>query len=68
MTRARTLTDQLALSMLASDGIAVIWRLHVAAADAHQIGHPAAADSLLEIAEAAEDAWLRAEGARAFAA
>jgi hypothetical protein len=39
----------------------------MAAADAHQTGHPAAADSLLEIAEAAENAWLRAEGTRAFA-
>jgi hypothetical protein len=62
-----TLTDQLALSMLASDGIAVIWRLHMAAAGAHQTGHPAAAHSLLEVAEAAENAWLRAEGTRAFA-
>jgi hypothetical protein len=44
-------------------GIAAIWRLLVAAADAHQRGHPAAAASILEIAEAAEEAWLRAEGA-----
>ena len=48
--------------MLASDGIAAIWQLHMAAADAHQTGHPAATDALLEIAEAAEAAWLRAEG------
>jgi len=68
MTQRRTLTNQLALSMLASDGIAAIWRLHMAAADAHQTGNPAAADALQDIVEAAEEAWLRAEGAREFAA
>ena len=67
MTRAGTLTNQLALSMLARDGIAAIWHLHMAAANAHQTGHPAAADTMLEIAEAAEEAWLRAEGVRRFA-
>jgi len=68
MTRARTQTNQLALSMLARDGIAAIWQLHLAAANAHQTGHPAAADAMLEITEAAEAAWLRAEGLREFAA
>jgi len=52
------------LSILADNGIAAIWQLHMAAADAHQTGYPAAAGAMLEIAEAAEDAWLRAEGAR----
>jgi hypothetical protein len=64
MTLRHKLTENLALSMLASDGIAAIWQLHMAAADAHQTGHPAAADALLKIAEAAEAAWLRAEGER----
>ena len=54
--------------MLARDGIAAIWQHHLAAANAHQTGHPAAADAMLEIAEAAEAAWLRAEGLREFAA
>jgi hypothetical protein len=36
----------------------------MAAADAHQTGHPAAAGAILEIAEAAEEAWLRAEEER----
>jgi len=58
------LTDQLALSMLARDGIAAIWQLHLSAADAHRTGHPKAAESIIELAEAAEEAWLRAEGAR----
>jgi len=64
MTRAHTLTEKLALSMLAREGIAAVWQLHMAAADAHQTGHPAAAGAILEIAEAAEEAWLRAEGER----
>ena len=62
------LTEQLALSMLAREGIEVIWQLQVAAADAHRTGHRQAAASILEIAEAAEAAWFRAEGARALAA
>ena len=61
------LTEQLALSMLAREGIEVIWQLQVAAADAHRTGHPQAAASILEIADAAEAAWLRAEGARVLA-
>jgi hypothetical protein len=56
------LTEQLALSMLARDGIAAIWHLHLCAADAHSTGHPRAAESILELAEVAEEAWLKAEG------
>ena len=48
------LTEQLALSMLARDGIAAIWQLHMAAADAHRTGYPKAAESIVELAEAAE--------------
>jgi hypothetical protein len=59
------LTEKLALSILADNGVAAIWQLHMAAADAHQTGHPNAAAAILEIAEAAEEAWLRAEGVRA---
>ena len=64
MSRPAALTERLALTMLARDGIAAIWQLNEAAADAHRTGHPAAAASILEIAEAAEEAWLRAEGLR----
>jgi hypothetical protein len=67
MSLRRAPTENIALTMLARDGIAAIWRLHMAAADAHQTGHPIAAASILEIAEAAEEAWLRAEGVREFA-
>jgi hypothetical protein len=62
MTRSHTLTEKLALSILAREGVAAIEQLRMAADDAHQTGHPAAAAAMLEIAEAAEAAWLRAEG------
>lgn len=64
MASRNKLTQQLALSMLARDGIAAIWRLHLSAANAHRTGHPKAAESILDLAEAAEEAWLRVEGAR----
>jgi hypothetical protein len=67
MTRAHTLTEKLALLMLAREGIAAVWQLHVSAAEAHRSGYPRATASILEIADAAEEAWLRAEGAREFA-
>jgi hypothetical protein len=67
MTRSRTMTENLALSILAREGIAAVWQLHLAAADAHRTGHPIAAASIVEIADAAEEAWLRAEGVREFA-
>ena len=62
-----TRAQQLALSILGECGIAAIWRLNIAAADAHRTGHPATAAIILEIAEAAEEAWLRAEGERVLA-
>ena len=53
-----TLTERIALSILTRDGIAAIWPLYVAAAEAHRIGHPLAAATLTEIAEAAKRASL----------
>jgi hypothetical protein len=50
--------------MLASNGVAVIWRLNLAAAEAHRTGHPQSAAALIDLADAAEDAWLRAQGER----
>ena len=64
MSSVRTLNKDLALRMLARNGIAVIWRLNLAAAEAHRTGHPQSAAALIELADAAEDAWLRAEGKR----
>jgi hypothetical protein len=64
MSSVCTLNENLALRMLARNGIAVIWRLNVAAAEAHRTGLPQSAAALLELADAAENAWLRAEGTR----
>lgn len=62
MTVSRTGTEDLALKLLARGGIAAIWQLHLAAAHAHRMGCRHAAAAVIEIAEAAEQAWLRAEG------
>ena len=67
MTPPHTLTEDLALMILGRDGIAAIWQLNLEAAQAYRTGHPFAAASIMEIADAAEEAWLRAEGAREFA-
>ena len=64
MSSVHTLNKNLALRMLGRDGIAVIWRLNLTAAEAHRTGHPQSAATLIELADAAEDAWLRAEGER----
>jgi len=40
MSALQTMTEDLALQMLARDGVAVIWRLNLAAAEAHRTGHP----------------------------
>ena len=64
---ALTMGEKLAPLILAREGVAAIWALQVAAADAHRTAHPYAAATLLEIADAVEEAWLRAEGERVFA-
>ena len=64
MSSVGTLSRDLALKMLARNGIAVIWELNIAAAEAHRTGHPQSAAALLKLADAAENASLRAEGAR----
>ena len=60
MTGQRSITEKIALSVLAREGIAAIWALHTAAAEAYRTGHPDAAAAIVEIANAAEEAWLRA--------
>jgi hypothetical protein len=49
----------LALEMLARDGFAAIWVLHLLAARAYREGRKAAATAIIEIADAAEREWLR---------
>jgi len=58
MALRRTRAENLALSMLAREGIAAIWTLHLAAAKAYGDGYKAAAVSIIEIADAAEREWL----------
>ena len=54
-----TFTESLAVRLLARDGIAAIWMLHLSAAKAYRDGHKLAAAGIIEIAEAAEREWLR---------
>jgi hypothetical protein len=60
MALLHTLTENLAATMLARDGIEVIWRLHLAATAAHRNGYARSAASILEIADAAEEVCRRA--------
>jgi len=59
MASLHSLTEGIALRLLARNGIAVIWHLQVAAAAAYRTGDPIAAASILEMAEAAEREWSR---------
>jgi hypothetical protein len=59
----RTPAEITALRLLDRDGIAAIWGL-LAAAAAHRDGRKAVAAAIIEIATAAEQAWLRREGTR----
>jgi hypothetical protein len=59
MTLRRTRAENIAMTMLARDGIAAIWMLHLSAAKAYRDGHKLAAAGIIEIAEAAEREWLR---------
>ena len=52
--------EKLAIKLLARDGISAVWQLQVAAAAAYADGHRRAAETVLEIAEAAERALLAA--------
>jgi hypothetical protein len=56
----QTMAEKIAVSILTREGIAAIWRLHMAAADAHRSGHFRSAAAIPEIAEAAEEAWMSA--------
>src|SRR3979411_1949739 len=63
MPPCRTPAEIIALSLLARDGIAAIWGLHLSAALAYRDGRKAVAAGGIEIAGAAEREWLRAEAA-----
>ena len=59
-TAVRELAEKVALELLERDGMPVIWLLHLTAAKAHREGHPRAAETLIEIGDAAEQSWRRA--------
>ena len=61
MIRLHTVTEAVALRVLAREGIAAIWQLQVAAGSAYRTGHPGPAASIMEIAEAAERVLMRRE-------
>jgi hypothetical protein len=54
----RAASRQIALTLLACNGIAAIWDLHIAAADAYAVGKREMAECFIEIAEAAEREWF----------
>ena len=61
MAGLHTLTEGIALRLLARDGIAAIWHVQMAAAAVYRTGDPIGADSILKIAVAAEREWMRRE-------
>ena len=60
MFRLHTLTDGIASRMLARHGISAVWELQVAAAIVYRTGNRAAAECILEMADAAEREWMQA--------
>jgi hypothetical protein len=56
----RGVHEQIAVDLLARDGIRVIWQLHLRAARAYRDGHAAVAEQLTETADAAERLIRRA--------
>jgi hypothetical protein len=50
---------EVAQTMLALNGLAIIWELHIVAAAAYERGDGSAAEALLEIAEVVTEEWLR---------
>jgi hypothetical protein len=57
----QSLTDKIALAILARDGSAAIRQLQAAAILAQRTGYPDAADAIIEIVEAAETALGRSK-------
>ena len=64
MSLRRTRLENLALTMIERDGIAVIWGLHLIAAKADREGSKASAAATIKIADAAEREWRRGSGRR----
>lgn len=59
MIAQREPVQKIASRMLARYGMVFIWDTHIAAAAAYGLGNKVLAEDLTEIAEAAEEVWLR---------
>lgn len=57
-----TLFDTIATKLLARQGMAVIWQLHLRAAASHLRGNWLSAIALIAIADAAERQWVSGIG------
>ena len=60
--RVSTFAEKLAVRLLAREGISAVWQLHLAAATAYRDGYTRAAETVLEIADAAERELLDRAG------
>jgi hypothetical protein len=57
--RHATISEMIAARLLAREGIAAIWQLHLRAAESHGRGNWLKAVALIAIADAAERIWRR---------
>jgi len=55
----QTFAEKLASRLLARQGIAAIWELHIAAASAYRRGYVERAEGFAELADLAEREWVR---------
>ena len=53
----------IAADLLARDGVAIVWRLHLDATKAYRDGYPHDAEVLIKVADAAEQLLLHADNA-----
>jgi hypothetical protein len=60
--RQSTLFETIAMRLLARQGIAVIWQLHLRASASHRNGNWLSAAALIGIADAAEREWAMRGG------
>ena len=60
MARA-SIAEKLARKMLIENGVSIIWKLHHDAATLYRVGNYVAAESFLQIADAAEREWVLRE-------
>jgi hypothetical protein len=59
----REFHEGIACDLLARDGVAIVWRLHLDATKAYRDGYPRSAEVLIKVADAAEQLLLNAGSA-----